>query len=271
MRDSISIINQIEQLTLGKVKCDYILPEDYIHLCRAWLKENQLRHIVTLNPEMVMQAEKFPEFTEAVQGADIRVPDGAGLVWARWFLRSNFWSLWPSLLAFPFVQVERITGVDSVMHLAQLCEAQKESMYLLGGTEIQAQKTARWLRQRFPGLHVSFSSGHVYDEKGPQRILDEINKARPTVLLVAYGSPKQTIWIERHRSDLPSVRIAIGVGGAFAILSEEKPRAPYWMRKINAEWLWRLWLDPARYRRIWQATIEFPLLIERQKEFSTYI
>jgi len=259
---------EIEQLRLAHVGCDYVRRNDFLRLCERWLTQTagSFNHIVTLNPEMVLLAEERTAFREAVNAAELRVPDGAGIVWARWFIRSRFWSLWPSLLAFPFVMVERITGVDSVEALASLCEKQGVPMYLLGGTQTQVVTTAQYLRKKYPRLTVDTSADHTFALDGPPAILTDIQEKQPGVLLVAYGAPRQTEWIERHRNDLPSVRIAMGVGGAFAILSEDRPRAPKFLQRLNLEWLWRLILEPSRLPRIWRATVRFPVLIQQQKE-----
>jgi len=214
---------------------------------------------------MVMQAQVDRSFSDAVGSASIRVPDGAGLIWARWYLRSNFWSLLPSLLAFPFVTVERVSGVDSLMAISRLAEEKKKSVYLLGGTPRQNSRTAKKLQHKFPSLKILSAPAHTYDESGPKAIIEDINTHAPDVLLVAYGAPKQTIWIDRHIDSMPSVKIAVGVGGAFAILSEDKPRAPKILRQLNLEWLWRLILEPRRLKRIWQATVKFPRLIQKQR------
>lgn len=255
----------IEHIQLGSVTCDYVSWPDLTWLAEQWLAEPRLHHLVTLNPEMVMQAERDAAFRAALAGADLRVPDGAGLIWAQWYIRSQFWSLLPSLLAFPFRNVLRITGVDTVHVLAKLCVQHRQPMYLLGGTTSQVEQTAASLRRQFPGLNVSTSPDHTFDPVGPASILDDLKEKQPAVLLVAYGAPKQTVWIARHKDTLPSVRIAVGVGGAFAILSEERPRAPRFLQQLNLEWLWRLLLEPSRLPRIWHATVQFPLLIKRQK------
>lgn len=204
-----------------------------------------------------MLAERNLHFQAAVKAADVRVPDGAGLIWARWYLRSPAWSLVPSLLAFLWQRVERVTGVDAIMTLARLCQEYSLPLYLLGGTAGQREQTAALLKSRFAGLMVviASSSDNVAD----------IKKQAPAVLLAAYGAPKQALWIEHARDILPSVRIAIGVGGAFGMLGEDLPRAPRTLRRMNLEWLWRLYLEPARARRIWQATVKFPLMVRRQK------
>lgn len=263
-----STYDSIEHLELGSVTCDFMRLETFSALCVQWLtekREQRFHHVVTLNPEMVMTAQHDEDFREALQAAELRVPDGAGLIWAQWYVRSQFWSLIPSLVAFSFRQVERITGVDTVWLVARLCARYDLPLYLLGGTAQQVQRTAKLLTKRLPNLKVFTSTDHAYDIEGPVSVLKDIQDKQPAVLLVAYGAQKQSTWIERHRAHLPSVRLAIGVGGAFAILSEDTPRAPKPLRQLNLEWLWRLLLEPSRLPRIWRATVQFPLLIARQK------
>ncbi len=254
-----------ERIRIGSVWCNFMRREGFTKLCGTWLISGPFHHVVTLNPEMIMQAERDPAFKGALRAAELRVPDGAGLIWARWYLRSKQWMLAPSLLAFLFQPVERVTGVDAVMELARLCNTHALAIYLLGGAGAQTGKTAQLLRGHWPKLIVHTSPRHTFTLDGPRTIIADIQEKQPAVLLVAYGSPLQTLWIEHHRNKLSSVRIAVGVGGAFAMLSEELPRAPRMLRMLNLEWLWRLYLEPSRLPRIWQATVRFPLLVARQK------
>ena len=82
---------------------------------------------------------------------------------------------------------------------------------------------------------------------------------KPDILFVAFGHGKQEKWINEYLRDLPSVKIAMGVGGAFDYLSGQTSRAPLWMRKIGLEWLYRLIREPKRLKRIWRAVIIFPI------------
>lgn len=257
-----------DQLRLAQVTCDFISRAQLRRHMQEWLRSGDFHHLVTLNPEMVVLAEQNRDFRAAVTRADLRVPDGAGLVWAQWYIRSQFWALIPSLLAFAFRVVERIPGVELVYDVAALCEETKQPLYLLGGTMTQVAGAARKLREQFPGLTVHVSQDHAVDLEGPNSVLEDIRRSAPAALLVAYGAPKQTLWIERNRTQLPSVRVAVGVGGAFAILSEERPRAPWVFRRFNVEWLWRLLLEPRRLPRIWRAVVEFPRLVRDQKRLQ---
>lgn len=261
----------LDEVKVGKTSCQFWPEDTFWGEVKHWIEGARLIHVVTLNPEMVMLAEQDEAFRRAINDAEVRVPDGAGLVWARWYVRSRFWSLLPSLLAFPFVDAERITGVDMVKRLAQICAEAGRTMYLMGGTDLQVNRTAQLLREENLRLEVHTARNHAYEADGPADVLEDVKKKQPAVLLAAYGAPKQSLWIERNRQHLSEagVRVAAGVGGAFAILSEDKPRAPRALRRLNAEWLWRLWLEPARMKRIWQAVVKFPLLVHQYKKANS--
>lgn len=256
----------MEKIKIGNVHCDYGDAEEFYTLCQAWLASKNFHHVVTLNPEMVIEAENNQEFAQAVDRSDIRVPDGSGLIWARWYLRSKYWYILPSLIGFLRRPAQRIAGVDTVLELARQAWQIKQGVYLLGGTAPQVASTKKLLQERYPGLIVHTSPDHAFDYEGPATIIDDIRAKQPGLLFVAYGAPKQTQWIEQQRQRLPSVRIAVGVGGAFAILSEDTPRAPKILRQHNLEWAWRLFQQPQRLPRIWRATVQFPLLIHRQRK-----
>ncbi len=255
----------IQSETIGTTKCDFVEPKEFYEMASRWLSSDAFHHVVTLNPEMVMRAEHDTNFRNSINEAEIRVPDGAGLVWARWYLRSFHWPLFASLIAFSLHRTERVTGIDAISHISHIAQLQNAKVYLLGGTQTQVTKTADILRKKYPKLTVHTSADHAFDIEGPPAILQDIQEKEPQVLFVAYGAPKQTEWIEKHRQDLPSVRVALGVGGAFAIMSEETPRAPKMLRDLNIEWLWRLILEPSRLPRIWTAVIKFPQRIQQQK------
>src|SRR3989344_5929998 len=101
----------METFLVGNITCDMASRQDFASLCAQWLRENTCRHIVTLNPEMVVEAQHNHAFAQAVKAADIRVPDGAGIIWAHWYMRSPSWPLLPSLMSFSLHSVERITGI----------------------------------------------------------------------------------------------------------------------------------------------------------------
>ncbi|MDB4978821.1 MAG: WecB/TagA/CpsF family glycosyl transferase N-acetylglucosaminyldiphosphoundecaprenol, partial [Candidatus Peribacteria bacterium] len=114
-----------------------------------------------------------------------------------------------------------------------------------------------------PNLQVvgTYSGSPRGEDAG--QIVSVIQKARPAILFVAYGAPAQDMWIDEHMQKLPSVRVAMGVGGTFDFLAGVARRAPVGIRNMHLEWLWRVALEPWRIKRIWTAVVVFPWLVVR--------
>ena len=122
-------------------------------------------------------------------------------------------------------------------------------MFLLGGWSDVAERTARRLTERYPGLEVVGTYAGSPNEAENDAIVARINDSRANVLLVAYGAPAQDKWIARNRETMPAVRVAMGVGGTFDFVVGEAKRAPRWLQRIGLEWLYRLVREPWRWRR----------------------
>jgi N-acetylglucosaminyldiphosphoundecaprenol N-acetyl-beta-D-mannosaminyltransferase len=194
------------------------------------------RHVVaTVNPEFVMRAHDDKEFARVLESADLCLADGSGVVWAA--RRQG------CALSGP------VTGVDLIPPMAALCARRQFRLFLLGAAPGVADELAQRLRDQHPELHVASLSGSPEpssDEESVKRIAAE----RPHILLVAYGAPKQELWIDRVGKRLDGVAVAIGVGGAFDYLAGRLPRAPLWMRRAGMEWAFRLVNQPWRVRRM---------------------
>jgi N-acetylglucosaminyldiphosphoundecaprenol N-acetyl-beta-D-mannosaminyltransferase len=190
--------------------------------------------VTTVNPEFVMRAQSDPEFARVLDSADLSLPDGWGVVWAA---RRNGCNI-PG----------PVTGVDLIPQLAELCAHRGWRLFLLGAGPGVAAELAASLKAELPDLDVDLYEGSAdmtADEQTVQRIAD----FRPHVLLVAFGAPKQELWIDRaaRRIEVP---VSIGVGGSFDYLTGRVPRAPGWMRRARLEWAFRLVRQPWRVRRM---------------------
>lgn len=258
----------MDQLTVGTVPCDFVSRSDFYRRCTRWFQSQSFHHVVTLNAEMIVEAARNTQFAIAVRSADIRTPDGFGMWCAYEYLTAPGWSSLSRLLRLFLRPRERISGVDMIVPLADIAARCQQSVYLVGGTGVEAQLTRIYIRQHVPNVTVHVAPDHVFHEEGPKALIFDIQAKKPGLLLVAYGAPKQTFWIEQHRTKLPSVRVAVGVGGAFTILSGILPRAPRLFRK-RFEWFWRLMVQPSRLPRIYRAVITFPLLVYRQKNWKS--
>lgn len=216
-------------------------PVDYeqaLAQIERWLQGDgaaPLRHICTVNPEFIMAARADPAFRAALLRAELNVPDGFGILWA---LRLRGVKL-----------RQRVTGADLIPRLARRAERKAWRLFLLGAGPGVAARAAAQLRRRFPALIVSgVHSGSPAAADWPE-IQRLIAASRPHILLVAFGHPRQDLWIEQHRQQLPGL-VAMGVGGALDFLAGDVRRAPLWMRERGLEWLFRLGLQPWRWRRM---------------------
>ncbi len=191
--------------------------------------------VVTLNPEMLMDARTSPALRAVIQAADLVVADGVGILWAA------------RLLGTPLP--ERVPGVDLAQGLAQRAAERGYRLFLLGAAPGVAEAAAHHLERSFPRLHVAGNVAGTPQQEGDAEAIARIQEAQAEVVLVAYGAPAQEYWIERVQGQLDTA-VAIGVGGTLDILAGRVPRAPQWMRARGLEWLYRLWREPWRWRRM---------------------
>jgi N-acetylglucosaminyldiphosphoundecaprenol N-acetyl-beta-D-mannosaminyltransferase len=144
---------------------------------------------------------------------------------------------------------ERVPGSDTVELIASIAARDGLRMFLLGAAPGVAGEAARRLGERHPGLVIAGTHAGSPAPSDEAEIGALINGARADILLVAYGAPKQELWIERNLAKLP-VRLAMSVGGTFDFLAGVKARAPRWMQRAGLEWLFRLAQEPSRWRRM---------------------
>jgi len=192
------------------------------------------RHLVaTVNPEFIMRARRDPEFARVLESADLCLADGTGVVWAA--RRQGCTMSAP------------VTGTDLIPPLAALCAKQGFRLFLLGAEPGVAAELAARLRTEHPELAVAAHAGSP-DPPADEETAALIQAHRAQVLLVAFGAPRQELWIARLKDRVGVV--GIGVGGAFDYLTGRVPRAPAWMRRAGLEWLYRLLHQPWRVRRM---------------------
>ncbi len=199
-----------------------------------FVDEGGMHLVATVNPEFVMRARRDAGFARVLETADLCLADGTGVVWAA--RRSGCGLAGP------------VTGADLVPRLAEACARREWRLFLLGAAPGVAEELAARLRAAHPTLQVAAHSGDPHPS-GDAETLDLVHRHRTDVLLVAYGAPKQELWIDRLRNHL-DVRVAVGVGGAFDYLAGRVRRAPGWMREAGLEWLYRLIRQPWRVRRM---------------------
>ncbi len=209
------------------------------------LKNDKQLLVVTPNPEMLLEARRNMVFKTVLQNAGLSIPDGAGIKYAASFQGTPL--------------KERVTGTD-LMQLICGKAPVNARVFLLGAIDGVAKKAADNLRLMNPGLQIVGVYSGSPAEREQDKILELINKSGANILFVAFGAPNQELWLARNLKFLPTVKVAMGVGGAFDFIAGEKKRAPLWMQQAGLEWLYRLLKEPKRIKRIINATIVFPIL-----------
>ena len=198
------------------------------------------RYVVTPNPEIVMLAKENPALKEALAGADIVLPDGAGIVKGA------------AILGRPMK--EKVPGIDFACGvMAQLAE-RGGSVYLFGAKPGVAEAAAETLRTKFPGLVISGTSDGYFSDDGP--IIEKIKDAAPDFLLVCLGAPKQELWMAKMSGKL-LVGLMVGLGGSLDVFAGTVKRAPEARQKLDLEWLYRLLKEPRRIGRM----MKLPLFV----------
>ncbi len=213
-----------------------------LRLIQRWLEtedvggpQSLLFHICTVNPEFILEARRNLSFQTVLLHSELNVPDGAGILWA---------------LRLQGIRLSaRVTGTDLVPHIARLAAQLEWRLFLLGAAPGVAEEAAQHLRDVNPALQICGTHSGSPNAQDWPAIQIKLHRSRPHILLVAFGHPQQDLWIAQHRSDLQGM-VAMGVGGAFDFLAGHIRRAPPWMQRHGLEWLFRLYLQPQRWRRM---------------------
>jgi exopolysaccharide biosynthesis polyprenyl glycosylphosphotransferase len=192
-------------------------------------------HLVCyVNAACLNQAVFDRRYRAILHQADLVYADGMGVVWAS------------NLTDCPLP--ERITLGDMLPELCRLAVSRGLRLFFLGGRPGVAAQAAQRLVERFPGLAVVGTQHGYFSSRDDERIIEQINQARPHILLVGMGVPKQEKWLWQHRKAL-RVPLLWGVGAVFEYYAGATPRAPVWLRRLGCEWAFRLAVEPGRLWR----------------------
>lgn len=239
--------------TVLDVAIDDISGDELSGILDGWLNSTaSAKVIVTPNPEFLLKARRDATFRGALNRADLSLPDGVGLRFAVAALTDG--------------RLEnRHTGVDTLERLAKQCARSRKELILFGGDPGVAAKAAATLSDAYPGLVVrGIDPGPVDpDAFATQTNLDALDRAAVIAVGLGQGKQERIMEILRHAApaNLPELRVLIGVGGAFDMIAGVKRRAPKFVRTIGLEWLWRLAIEPSRWRRIFSAFPVFPAIV----------
>lgn len=216
------------------VRVDDVTYVDALARVETFLRGDRCRQVATVNPEFVVMAQKDATFRDVLNRSALNVPDGVGLLWAA------------RRLGHPLR--ERVTGQEMVGRISASAARCGNPIFLLGAREGVAERAAAALALQHRGLMIAGCYAGSPRREEEEGILARVNGSGARVLFVAYGPPRQEMWIARNAPRL-KVGVAMGVGGTFDTLAGLVPRAPRWVRQAGFEWTFRLLREPRRFRR----------------------
>lgn len=225
----------MDRISLLGLPIDRLTMSEALETIEGYIRQREPRHIITADASMVVLAHENADLMEIVRSADLVTPDGSGLLWASRVLKHRI--------------TDRVSGVDLVAKVCEISARTGARIYFLGAAPGVADEAAARLADRYPGAKiVGTHDGYFPADKEPD-VVRQIAEAKPDVLFVAFGIPKQEQFIRRNREAM-RVPVCVGIGGSFDVYSGRVRRAPVWMQNIGFEWLYRLAQNPKKIGKV---------------------
>lgn len=228
-----------------------------------WIDSRQKTYVCVAPVSTIVDCQKDKKYREIVNNSGMTTPDGMPLVWLGKIRGQK--------------KIKRTYGPDLMLNMCQLSQEKGYRHYFYGSSSQTLDRLQQRLKKKFPSLNIVGSyAPPVRGVRGLEDddVLRQIDGARPDILWVALGSPKQDYWMHLHRSKL-NVPVMIGIGAAFDFLAGTKPQAPVWMRQCGLEWFFRLLSEPRRlWKRYLLGNTEFIYLLAKntlKNRFKNYV
>jgi len=190
--------------------------------------------ICFVNADCANIAYRKPDYLAVLHAARLVLADGIGMKLAGKLLGREI--------------RQNVNGTDLFPRLCESLCGTGAGIFLLGARSGVAEKVRDWIAEHHPSTLVSGYHDGYYSPAEEPEVIGEIARSGASVLLVAFGAPRQDMWIREHLANT-GVKVAMGVGGLFDFYSGRIPRAPVWMREVGAEWLYRFYQEPGRMWR----------------------
>jgi N-acetylglucosaminyldiphosphoundecaprenol N-acetyl-beta-D-mannosaminyltransferase len=282
----------VEPIDLAGLKINPFTRKQFFAELETLLKGGQQTFITTPYSEFLYHALRNPKLMALFNSANLAIADGVGVIWAQYYLSKPLtWTGKPARFVQAWAQMvytgaqillqprklyqtipEKIVGADLIWDLSSWAQKNDHSIYLLGWEDQRTETVKAVLEKKFPGIKIV-----GYANTTPQglssrlkkaytridldsyrelpldnEIIEPIKQTKPDILMVGYGYQKQEAWLAKHLRHLP-VGIAIGLGGSFDYVIGKTSLPPKIIRSVGLEWLYRLFTQPARVKRIYQA------------------
>ena len=224
-----------ETINILGISVDKVTKAEALAAFEGFLEEDHCSQIVTLNPEMILEAQENSKFNKLLLDSELVFPDGIGLVYASKIKHQPL--------------SERVTGIDFTRSALELLAKKGKSAYFLGAKPGIAEAAARNIEKEIAGLKVVGARDGYFKAEDEEEIVNEINNSGADFLCLALGAPKQEFFAHKYKDKL-KCKVVIGIGGSFDVWSGTLKRAPEFYINHNIEWLYRLLQEPSRIGRM---------------------
>lgn len=217
------------------VPIDIVTMNSAIERSKNLIETKGFSMICTPNTEILMSAKDDEALKKVLKTSDMNIPDGIGLLIASKIHKLGL--------------IEKVAGVDLMKEILHYCNLSKKSVYIFGGDQESAEGAANAIRNEYKTIRIAGYRNGYFNEEETDKIIADINKAQPDLLLIGLGAPKQEFWMYNNRQKL-DVKLGMGIGGGIDILSGRTKRAPKIFISLGLEWLHRLIKQPQRFVRM---------------------
>ncbi len=241
------------------IRIDNLSQKEIKKKLAQFLSEKKFHWVVTLNPEIILHAYKDMAFSEILNLSDLNLVDGVGLQYINLLLGKQ-------------TIKTRYPGVDLLDFILKLAWQKKLKVLFFGGREkfsdgrSSSEITREIMQKKYPGIQILIESGGEIKQKNKKVIIDKktinnIEKSGAEIILTALSNPIQEKFVFSLKDKVKNIRLAIGIGGSFNLISGYYQRAPKLWQNLGLEWLWRLFTKPGHWHRVLRAVIIFPSLV----------
>lgn len=212
---------------------DDLTMDEAVEAAMGLLAREGAHYVATPNPEIVEVCREDPAARAAVNGADLVLPDGIGVIKGA------------AMLGTPLK--ERTPGIEFAGHLMERMAGEGKSLFLLGAKPGVAERAAENLREKYPGLRIAGTHDGYFREDGP--VVETIRQSGADVVFVCLGAPKQELWLAKN-GEVTGARLLCGLGGSLDVFAGVVERAPKFWSDHGLEWFYRLCKEPRRIGRM---------------------
>jgi N-acetylglucosaminyldiphosphoundecaprenol N-acetyl-beta-D-mannosaminyltransferase len=237
-------------LIFDKISINYLSVNEFIAKVGRWSKSSEKRKIYYLNVHNLITAFNNLTYLDVLKKANLIYADGFGPVLILKLINN--------------IKTERVNAADFIDRFFRSISRKKRiRLFLLGSEEEVVKETAKKISKKYKNIVLAGFCHGFFDSSQDLSVVTALKKAKPNLVLVGMGSPRQEIWIDRNYPKLPSA-VYWSVGGLFHLMSGRRARAPLFMRNYSLEWLYRLSQEPRRlFLRYTMENLYFLLLLTK--------